>query len=130
MLNILQQIAGDYAKSGVHRPAAESEQFNLLQQCAVDAGFVSHLHGESVPKLGLGGPGTLASAPHGALVYQYDRLESLTLPYLALPPEEFEHRINSLGETNPDHYESKKNKILSKLECLSSGTFHPYGLAQ
>ena len=101
----------------------------MLQQCAIDAGFVSHLRGDSVPKLGLGGPGILSSAPHGAQVYQYDRLEPLTLPFLAMSPEEFEHRINSLNEDNPGHYESAKNKILSKLECLSSGTFHPYGLA-
>jgi hypothetical protein len=32
MLNILQQIAADYAKSGVHRRAANTEEFNLLQQ--------------------------------------------------------------------------------------------------
>jgi hypothetical protein len=126
MLNILQQISVDYAKSGVNPPAANTEQFNMLQQCAIGAGFVSHLHGDSVPKLGLGGPGILASAPHGAPVFQYDRLESLTMPFLSMPQEEFQNRINSLSEDNPDHYESKKNKVLSRLECLSSGTFHPY----
>jgi hypothetical protein len=30
MLDILQQIAADYAKTEVHRPAAESEQFNIF----------------------------------------------------------------------------------------------------
>ena len=85
MLSILQQIADDYAKSRVHQPTVDSEQFNMLQQCAIEAGFVSHLRGDAVPKLGLGGPGIMSSAPHGAPVYQYDRQEPLTLPYLALP---------------------------------------------
>ena len=45
-----------------------------------------------------------------------------------MSPEEGHHRIQSLNIGNAEHFETKDNQLLSRIETLTSGSMHPYGL--
>ena len=126
VLNTLQEIGDDFASSKGKSVPTTVHSISQLQQSAIDAGFTEGVPARHLPEVQFGCPGILSRA--GAPTFQHDRLQPATLPFLHMSPEEGHHRIQSLNIGNAEHFETKDNQFLSRIETLTSGSMHPYGL--
>jgi hypothetical protein len=115
VLEILQQLGDNHASGLQSRRQDESVTLNMLQVCAVEAGFISQLPDHLKPEAHHGFPGVLSPECPGVPMFPSLGPDAVTLPFLAMPASEHRARIESLNQDGKDyvHYESADDAALS-----------------
>ena len=88
VLELLQQLGDNHASGFQSRQADPTVSLNMLQVCALEAGFVSQIPQHLQPEMHQGFPGILSPDCQGVPIFASSGPDSLTLPFLSMPDDE------------------------------------------
>jgi hypothetical protein len=129
VLELLQQLGDNHASGFQSRRQDTSVSLNMLQVCAMEAGFISQLPEHLKPQADQGFPGVLSPECPGVPMFPSFGPDAVTLPFLSMPASEHRARIESLNQDGRDyaHYESAEDAALSICELSTYELLHPFG---